>query len=290
MVRLIVSLLFSLLAASSWAASSQEPPYGVSATLGISFQARGGKEWCGREVHVELSAPQASQLTTRSEPFQQMLGRIRAAIQGSCSKVEILRYLGKSGDEVVVEGFAASHTRWVYVPWTIEGKPVACSGELNVPVCIRRRAALARLQDYVVGLGTSKLVAEQYLSMNTGADVLFSEGKLKGSASMVETESDVPFQFVLPEDYLYPRFKRLKLECKGTYKELAIRNLGDLLVSGSARCATKKGTQTYYMIVSKQQAEMFVIAFTDFSKKHVSGDKLAKSLTERAVLLNMLGK
>ena len=290
MVRIILALAAALLAAAPCAAAARntEAPYGSSKPLGIDFEARGGDDWCGREVHVALTSEDTSRLTGNSEPFQQMLGRIRAVIQGSCKEVEIIRYLGIVDGEVVSEGLAAAFNRWAYLPWSVMGNPLSCGADAET--CVRRRSVFARLEKMLVGLDGGHVTLESYLSPGDGPDATFSLGKVRGTVRAVTPAARIPIRYLLPQDYLAPMFARLSKECQGTYKRQKLADLGEAVSYGTAACQMKKGRQTYFMIVKKYETDFLVIAFTDFSKRPDAGLKLAKALGTRIVLLDALGE
>ena len=78
----------SLLAVAAAGGAAGEPVKGQSRELGIHFEVRGGENWCGSEVGVDLTADKADAIKPDTLPFVRMAGRIRAVVIDQCRAVE----------------------------------------------------------------------------------------------------------------------------------------------------------------------------------------------------------
>ena len=78
----------ALLAVAAAGGAAGEPVKGQSRELGIRFEVRGGEDWCGSEVGVDLTADKADAIKPDTLPFVRMAGRIRAVVMDQCRAVE----------------------------------------------------------------------------------------------------------------------------------------------------------------------------------------------------------
>jgi len=93
-------------------AAAGEPVKGQSRELGIRFEVRGAKDWCGSEIGVDLVADQPDAIKPDTLPFVRMAGRIRAVVMDQCRAVERIVFHATAPRRPMLTLETTRLTRW----------------------------------------------------------------------------------------------------------------------------------------------------------------------------------
>ncbi|WP_104668767.1 hypothetical protein [Ensifer adhaerens] len=242
----------------------------------ISFQVDGGAGWCNKGVTVRLKASSPDVLTDGSEPFQQMLGRIRAIIEGDCSKVRNIGFYGRTKSDEVSVGESSKLTDWVYVPFKLHGKPADCKGPSNSSLCAQRWRVFNDVRGLFLKGAFSEAVLTRYLSTDEGADAEFVSGDARGRVAFVPLTSGVPFTDAAA--FARQQIEQQSQRCKGEYVKGELASLSNGAASQGGTCRTTDRKTHSHFVISKAPDGFEVIAFSDFTEKGMSGRRLAAEL------------
>ena len=105
-------LACALLAAATAGRVEAEVVKGQSRELGIRFEVRGGEDWCGAEVGVDLASDKADAIKPDTLPFVRMAGRIRAVVMDQCPAVERIVFHAAAPRRPVLTIETTRLTRW----------------------------------------------------------------------------------------------------------------------------------------------------------------------------------
>ncbi|WP_141402149.1 hypothetical protein [Rhizobium subbaraonis] len=225
---------------------------------------------------VRLRAASANVLTDGSEQFQQMLGRIRAIIEGDCQKVRNIGFYGRTKGGEVSVGESSKLTDWVYVPFKLHGSPAVCKGPSNDDLCGQRWRVFHDIRGLFLKGAFSEAVLTRYLSTDEGADAEFVSGDARGRVAFVPLTTGIPFADAAT--FLQQQIQQQSQRCKGGYTQGELTPLGNDAASQGGTCRTTDRTTHSHFVISKAPDGFEVIAFSDFTEKGMSGRRLAAEL------------